>query len=458
MRFPRLSIQKRITLWYGFVFVLLWIILAAEARQAFLLRMEREIYPELDRQWGILQAAAAHRDVFGVEDLERLHLVDLFQINDAQGHLHMSAEWRENRLNLALQQRVFNPYGRWERGRHLYYLKVLPKTGSLIADAVAIDATGLIQDSLDTLSSVYTWSFLLIGLLVIPGGYWVIGRVLTPMRAIFLKAFEIDAKRISSRLPRLNPEDEIGQMVFALNLTLDRLKKDFEQIQRFSSNASHQLRTPLAVIRSLGEVALQTGENTAFYRESISSILEEVERLSKLVDGLLLVSRAESGQIPLNRRRVDLGTLAQSTVDLLAVLAADKKQTLSLEKRDPAPALADAMLFGQAISNVLDNAIHCTPEMGLIRVVAGRLDRRTVRLDIIDSGPGIPRDERYRVFEHFYRVRGREKSSGTGLGLAFAYWVIRAHGGFIEFLEPESTGAWCRITIPLAPPAPPPEE
>lgn len=386
MRFPRLSIQQRISLWYGFVFVLLWIILATEARQAFRLRMEQEIYQELDRQWGILEAAATHRDVFGVEDLERLHLVDLFQVKDAQGHLHMSAGWRQSRLHLALQQSIFNPYGSWERGRHLYYLKVLPRTGSLIADAVAIDATGLIQDSLYTLSSVYTWCFLLAGLLVIPGGYWVIGRVFAPMRAIFLKAFEIDAKRISSRLPRLNPEDEIGQMVFALNLALDRLKKDFEQIQRFSSNASHQLRTPLAVIRSLGEVALQTGESTAFYRESISSILEEVERLSKLVDGLLLVSRAESGQIPLNRRRVDLGALAQSSVDLLAILATDKSQTLSLEKHDPAPVLADSMLFGQAITNVLDNAIRCTPEAGLIRLVAGRLDPRTVSLDIIDGG------------------------------------------------------------------------
>jgi signal transduction histidine kinase len=450
MRFPRLNIPQRITLWYGFVLILLWIILASEARQAFRLRMEREIYREVDRQWGILVAAAAHRDVFGVEDLERLHLVDLFQVNDAQGHLHQSEGWRQNRLHLALQQSVFNPYGSWERGRHLYYLKVLPRTGSLIADAVAFDATGLIQDSLYTLSSVYTWCFLLAGLLVIPGGYWVIGRVLTPMRAIFLKAFEIDAKRISSRLPGVNPDDEIGKMVFALNLTLDRLKKDFEQIQRFSANASHQLRTPLAVIRSLGEVALQTGETAAFYQEAISSILEEVERLSRLVDGLLLVARAESGQISLKRQLLDLNALAQSTVDLLMILAVEKKQRLSLEKLDSTPVLVDAMLFGQAISNLLDNAIRYTPEKGSIRMVAGRIGQRTVYLDIIDSGPGIPRKERFQVFEHFYRLQNQEKSSGTGLGLAFAYWVVRANGGTIEFLEPESIGAWCRITLPLA--------
>jgi signal transduction histidine kinase len=277
------------------------------------------------------------------------------------------------------------------------------------------------------------------------------------MRAIFLKAFEIDAKRIASRLPRVNPEDEIGKMVFALNLTLDRLKKDFEQIHRFSANASHQLRTPLAVIRSVGEVALQTKENTAFYRESISSILEEVDRLSKLVEGLLLLSRAESGQIPLSRRIVDLGSLAQSAVDQLAILSADKRQILLLEKRESALVFVDSMLFGQAITNVLDNAIRCTPEAGSIRVATSHLNHQTASLDIMDSGPGIPRSERFRVFEHFYRLPGQEKSSGTGLGLAFAHWVIRAHGGFIEFLEPESNGAWCRITLPLSPSDLPPE-
>ncbi len=460
MRFPSLSIQQRITLWYVFVFVFTWIYLSSEGARVVRTRLEREIYQDLDWKWEILQAATAHHNAWNEEDLERLHIVDMFQVNDGKGHLLQSKSWRQNRLHLALQQTEFNPYGRWIgwQRRHIYYLKVLPSPGSSIPDAVAVDATGILQDPLSSLSAATSWIFLLAGLLVVPGGYWVIGRVLKPMRAIFLKAFEIDAKRISSRLPRLNPEDEIGQMVFALNLTLDRLKKDFEQIQRFSSSASHQLRTPLAVIRSLGEVALQTEENSAFYRESISSILEEVERLSKLVDGLLLVSRAESGQIPLTRRRSDLGDLAQSTVDLLAILATDKKQTLSLESRDPAPVMADSMLFGQAITNVLDNAIRCTPEAGSIRVVTGRLDSHSASLDIMDSGPGIPREERFRVFEHFYRVRGQEKSPGTGLGLAFAYWVIRAHGGHIEFLEPESGGAWCRITMPLVPLEPPPEE
>jgi signal transduction histidine kinase len=455
MRKPNLSIQQRITLWYVLVFLFLWIYLSSEAHRTVQNRLEREVYQELDRKWAFLENAASHQGKLTEEDLEQLHLVDLFQANDIKGHLHQSRGWSQNNLHHALRNGSFNPYGSWiesqGRSRRLYYLKVLPSPGSMTPDAVAIDATGMIQDVITAQASANWWSFLLAGLLVVPGGYWVVGWILKPIKAIFLKAFEIDAKRISSRLPRINPEDEIGQLVFALNLTLDRLKKDFEQIQRFSANASHQLRTPLAIIRSLGEVALQTDESSATYRETISSMLEELSRLSRLVDGLLLLSRAESGQIPLDRQRVDLSAMTQSTVELLSILATEKRQHLSFEKQDHLWVVADPMLFSQAISNVLDNAVHHTPETGLIRVAVHRLNQRTACVDIIDSGPGIPRSERLRVFEHFYRLPTQDKASGAGLGLAISNWVVHANGGTIEFLDPESAGAWCRITLPLAP-------
>jgi signal transduction histidine kinase len=179
-------------------------------------------------------------------------------------------------------------------------------------------------------------------------------------------------------------------------------------------------------------------------------MLEEVERLSRLVDGLLLLSRAESGQIPLRMHSVDLGELVQSVTGLLGILASEKKQDLLLEIAEPASVHIDPMLVSQAVTNVLDNSIRYTPVNGTIRLRMGLLNKKAAFLDIIDSGPGIPPWARERVFEHFYRLPSKEKTPGTGLGLAIAHWVMKVNGGGIEFLEPEKPGAWCRITLPLA--------
>jgi signal transduction histidine kinase len=153
---------------------------------------------------------------------------------------------------------------------------------------------------------------------------------------------------LTARLPVENPHDEFGRLAAVFNDTLSRLHAAFEQLRRFTADASHELRTPLTAMRSVGEVALQRSLNAAGYRDVIGSMLEEVDRLTRLVENLLTLTRAESGRIPLTRDLVDLGKLAASVADNLRVLAEEKEQSLWVDKGAHVTASCDPPLFAWA--------------------------------------------------------------------------------------------------------------
>jgi signal transduction histidine kinase len=235
------------------------------------------------------------------------------------------------------------------------------------------------------------------------------------------------------------------------NDTFARLERSFAQMRRFTADASHELRTPLTAIRSVGEVGLRAPRDEKAYRDIIGTMLEEVDRLRHLVEGLLTLSRADAGAVKLTPEPVDLAALAREVVHHLGVLAEEKHQSLAVEAVQPVQVWVDRLVLRQAVINVVDNAIKYSPAEAHIRVVVQE-QLSSATLAVIDTGPGIAPQHRARIFDRFYRVdtaRSRQRG-GTGLGLSIARWAVEAHGGHIELESEEGRGSTFRIVLPVS--------
>jgi heavy metal sensor kinase len=281
------------------------------------------------------------------------------------------------------------------------------------------------------------------------GGYVLARRALAPIERMTSHARTITAERLNDRLPVDNPDDEMGRLAAVFNQTLGRLEQSFEQMRRFTADVSHQLRTPLTAIRSVGEVGLRAGRrDEASYRAIIGSMLEETDRLSVLVDRLLSLSRAETHQATLTPDSVSLVELAEDVVGHLGVLAEEKGQSLSVDATGRPTAVVDRVVLRQALINLVDNAIKFTPSGGQVSVRVTS-DDGTAVVDVTDTGPGIPSEARERIFDRFFR--GDElAASGTGLGLSIAKGAVEANGGQLTLERSDAQGTTFRIRLSKA--------
>jgi heavy metal sensor kinase len=280
------------------------------------------------------------------------------------------------------------------------------------------------------------------------GGYLLARRTLDPLGRMAERARTITAERLGERLPVENPGDELGQLAAVFNDAFARLERSFEQLRRFTADASHELRTPLTAMRSVGEVGLREHRDAAAYREIIGSMLEETDRLGRLVEGLLTLSRADGGNVSLTREGVDLVELARDVAGQLGVLAEEKQQSFTVEAPGPVPAWVDRLVIRQALINLVDNAIKYTPPGGSVRIIV-RNGGPGPTIEVVDTGPGISQEHRDRVFDRFYRIdkaRSRELG-GTGLGLSIARWAVEAHRGRIDLDSAEGCGSTFRIIL-----------
>jgi heavy metal sensor kinase len=279
-------------------------------------------------------------------------------------------------------------------------------------------------------------------------GYGLVRRALGPIEQMARRAKEITPQRLHDRLPNDDTDDELGQLARVFNETLARLEQAFEQLRRFTSDASHELRTPLAAIRSVGEVGLQKDGTRSEYRDIIGSMLEEVNRLTSLVENLLTISRADAGNLQLELVEVPMLQLVREAAALFEVLVEEKALSLVLSGDESATVRGDRLFLRQALINVLHNAVKYSPVGGEIQVrVLCSIDHVVVEIE--DDGPGIPSEDRKNVFDRFYRVdkaRWRE-SGGAGLGLSIAKWVVEAHGGIIGIDSEIETGSLFRLHL-----------
>lgn len=272
------------------------------------------------------------------------------------------------------------------------------------------------------------------------------GRMLQPLRAVADTAQRISAGRLQERITTPIPDDEMAGLVQSVNLAFDKYQGVLRRLEQFTSDASHQLRTPLAALRMMGEVSLQRARTPEEYRETIGGMLEEVGRLSDIVDKLLQLARLEPAQVRERFTEVNLSQLAADTVQSFSLLALDRG--VALETRGPAGLLVrgDHNLLRQALSNLIDNALRHTPSGGFIRV---QLDRRDngIELSVKDSGPGIPPAYRDQVFGRFVRVPG-SPGPGSGLGLAIVSDIVAIHEGSVT-LGPDEPGQGAAFVMRL---------
>ena len=301
---------------------------------------------------------------------------------------------------------------------------------------------------------VLVLGFPLVVVLAAAGGYVLARRALSPIDHLASEARRITAERLHERLTSPNRTDEIGRLTAVINETFARLEASFDQLRRFTADASHELRTPLALVRGIGEAAVAERRTVSEYEEAIGSMLEEVDRMTNLVNTLLRLSYGDAGTIRLTRQSTDLGRLVREVASSLGILAEERNQKLTLDVTEPVSVLADRLVLREAVTNVLDNAIKysCAGSTIVIRVQCVG-DRALVA--IADEGPGIPPEHRDRIFHRFFRVdeaRSRDRG-GAGLGLAIAKWAVDIHGGQITVQERPGGGSEFRIVLPAVPPA-----
>ena len=283
-------------------------------------------------------------------------------------------------------------------------------------------------------------------------GYRMSRRVLEPIQQIASQARQITSHRLHERLPVAGTGDELDHLSEVINQTLARLDQSFQQLRQFTSDASHELRTPLAAIRTIGEVGLQRDGTRDEYREMVGSMLEEANRLTQLIDELLMLSRADAGVIPLHRSRVSITALAGEAAGLLEPLAEEKRQIMTLSASGEAVVQADPVLIRQALINVLHNAIKYSPEGAPISIAVEACGTDGIAIEVRDCGPGIAPEHAERIFDRFYRVdQGRSRDAGGfGLGLAIAHWAVDVHGGTMGVSPGVDGGCVFRITLPGA--------
>ena len=282
------------------------------------------------------------------------------------------------------------------------------------------------------------------------GGVLLAHRLLGPLARMSERARRITAEALHQRLEVEVTGDELEQLRDSFNATLARLERSFGQLRRFTADASHEIRTPLTALRSVGEVALQGDKSNEQYREVIGTMLEEVDRLSRLADELLTIARAEGGQTHYSFEPLDLGRLATDVAEQLEVLAEERDQRLVVRASEGVIAEADRLALRQALMNLIDNAIKYSPAGGEVSVVVRRADATAV-IEVSDQGPGIPNEHRERIFERFYRIdpgRSREMG-GTGLGLSLVKLTAEGHGAKVEVDDAPGGGSTFRMTIPL---------
>jgi signal transduction histidine kinase len=283
-------------------------------------------------------------------------------------------------------------------------------------------------------------------LVTLVGSAWVASKAIAPVEEIRQAAKTITAQRLDQRLPVPPTKDEIAGLIEVLNATFERLQRSFEQSVRFSADASHHLKTPIAVLRAGIEEVVADVDCSESTQARAEALLHRIHHLSSVVDNLLLLSRADAGRLDLSKAEFDLSEVLEGVLDDALTLA--EPFDLRVEADVPKHLLltADRTFVAMIAQNLVENAVKYNTPGGRIRVQA-RAVNGAVEMTIGNTGDGIPTDRTAQLFERFYRVRGDERVPGHGLGLSTARELARAHGGDVELVR--SDGNWTEMRARL---------
>ena len=311
--------------------------------------------------------------------------------------------------------------------------------------AVNLQLLDIVQTTLATILIVLAMAAMLLSGLAA----WVMtGRALAPLSGVTQVATQIThADDLSRRIPLPNrSDDEVSELIEAFNATLERLEQLFNMQRRFLADVSHELRTPLTVIKGNVGLVRKLGPD----EESLSSIENEVDRLTRMVGDLLLLAQAEAGAVPFDMSVIELDSILFEVFQQMHVLASERVK-LNLTGIDQIQVNGDRDRLKQVMLNLVGNAIQYTPGGGQVNISLERVENRAC-FKVSDNGPGIPDQDLPHIFERFYRgekSRTRNKTGGFGLGLSIAYWIVRSHGGTIDVESQEGKGTTFITWLPI---------
>lgn len=325
-----------------------------------------------------------------------------------------------------------------------------------VSGRIFLVQTGIPEhDILETLSLFkrYVWLFAAFVLLAASAvGYWLSGRALAPVDALTRTARNISGANLNSRLERLNTGDELQRLSDTLNEMLARIENAFLRVSQFTADASHELRTPISLIRTEAEIALRKSRDEAEYQESLRHILYEAERTSSLIERLLSLARADAGRESLEIRPLDLTqTVCQIAADWHGVMATHQlKFTESLPDRN-VWIEGDQSALSRLLNILLDNAVKYTASGRSIDLILEANEKAVIT--VRDNGIGIGDEDRPRIFERFYRAdKARSRDlGGAGLGLAIAQWIVEQHRGSIMVVSSPGKGSEFVVELPISP-------
>ncbi len=453
------SIRVRLTGWYALVLTVMMIVYATATyvavRHEFLEQLDDQLHDDFETAEGLLSRTADGRVAWSAEqhhdpDADEGRVYEVW--SPAGEQLHRSG------VAVSLP-----PIALASLGSSYRYETVSANSERWRTLAAPIDVGGhsvvLRVSRSEERVLGQLWEVLVVLVLGLPlvvvlagfGGYMLARRALTPIDHLASEARRITAERLHERLTAVNERDEIGRLTAVINDTIARLESSFNQLRRFTADASHELRTPLSVVRGIGEAAVAERRTPEDYEEAIGSMLEEIDRMTSLVDTLLRLSHGDAGRIRLTRERVDLGELARDVASSLGILAEERNQKVTVDVADSFLVSADRLVLREAVTNVLDNALKYSPAGSTVAIRVEQTAEQAM-VAIADQGPGIPREHRERIFDRFFRVdeaRSRD-AGGAGLGLAIAKWAVDIHGGQITVDERPGGGSEFRIVLPLA--------
>jgi heavy metal sensor kinase len=341
----------------------------------------------------------------------------------------------------------------------VFVRKTSLRSGSLLIGAVAsgqyvVEVGVSTQPTEETLSRVLL--LLAVGLpiavcIAVSGGFILVRRALKPVSRIAHKAEEISQHNLSQRLPVVRSGDELERLSISLNHMIARLEDAIQTSKRFVADASHELRTPLTVLRGELESLAQDAQLKVHTRESLGSLLEEVDRLSEIVESLLALSKLDAGEASAERIKFDLGELVTTTAGQMSLLAEDKSIKVECDATPDVIVEGDRSRMKQVVVNLLDNAIKYTPNGGKVLLRIAREGGYAI-LEVADNGVGIPPEALPHMFKRFFRVddsRSREQG-GAGLGLSIVKSICAAQGAEVDVTSRPEGGSCFRVRQPLA--------
>ena len=461
----RLSIGLRLTLWYLGIFALaelifgvgMWFILRENlhdiADSALAIQVE-DVRRFLQSQRSDLTLAELRQEV--TEEYSSETGGDYLQILDANGNwIYRSPRLTDRQFPAVSPSLLRKPV---HQDMHLgkYPYRFVSQSIEVGGRAFTVQAGVSTDEEMETLERFQSYLLMFAPLLLLAAGgvgYWLSRRALSPVDTLTRAARTITGYTLSSRLEPLHTGDELQRLSDTLNEMLARIETAFNRVTEFTADASHELRTPVSLIRTEAELALRRSRGEEEYREALRHILLEAERTTSLIEELLALARADSGRQALNIQPIDLREALQEVASGWRAVANVRglqfsERILDAELR----VLGDTDALRRLINILLDNAFKYTPVPGGVVTLSAEVRDRNAVISVHDNGTGIAEEDQERIFERFYRVdKARSRDlGGAGLGLSIARWIVQQHHGKIRVESTVGAGSIFRVELPLA--------